>query len=221
MSFIGSPLYYFLCVAALAILVLLLIGCQIKTRRSPGKTPPPSPRPEPTARKPRYAAGDNMDRINRNAHVVNFEKRRSDAPAIIGSTIIGLLIFLAIPQIINTVNQEKNSTSNTVIAAAPAPTQPVSTGTVELHIISAEFSSDLTKLFVTYEYINNSSLDIHSITPTVNILNAEGEVIQSKEAEIIENILQGESREVITSMELDTTTIKNASKVTVTSSYEK
>ena len=86
-------------------------------------------------------------------------------------------------------------------------------------MISAEFNSDLTKLFVTYEYINNSGLDVHSITPTVNILNADGEVIQSKEAETIENILQGESQEVITSMELDTTTIKNATKVTVTSTY--
>ncbi len=219
MSFIGSPLYYYICAAALAILVLLLIGCQVKTKRSPRKAPPPPPRPEQATQRPRYAAGDDMDRINRNAYTVDFEKKHSDAPAIIGSAIIGLLILLTVPQIINTVKQEMNNTSNTVTASAPAPIQPIPIGTVELHMISAEFNSDLTKLFVTYEYINNSGLDVHSITPTVNILNADGEVIQSKEAETIENILQGESQEVITSMELDTTTIKNATKVTVTSTY--
>ena len=149
MSFIGSPLYYYICAAALAILVLLLIGCQVKTKRSPRKAPPPPPRPEQATQRPRYAAGDDMDRINRNAYTVDFEKKHSDAPAIIGSAIIGLLILLTVPQIINTVKQEMNNTSNTVTASAPAPIQPIPIGTVELHMISAEFNSDLTKLPLT------------------------------------------------------------------------
>lgn len=51
MSFIGSDAYYTICAAALAILVLLLIGCQVKARRPPQKTPPHPNKQRTTAQK--------------------------------------------------------------------------------------------------------------------------------------------------------------------------
>lgn len=217
MDFIGSDAYYTICATALAVLVVLLIGCQVKTRRPPRKTPPPPPGPEPTAQKPRYAAGDNMDRINRNAHTVVFGKKHSDAPAIIGSAIIGLLIFLAIPQIINTVNQETNSTSNTVTTSAPTQTTP--TEPIEMEIVSTELNEDHTKLFVTYRYINNSARNFKLITPTIYLQNADEETIQTMVASAIDLVAQGETKEITSVIEIEPENMGKIANVRIHTSY--
>lgn len=89
MSFIGSSLYYFLCGAAFASLVIWLILLQKKPEK---KTPPPPPKPQPT--KPRYAAGSDMDRINRNARTVDFKEKTSWDPSTLIGFLAGLSIFL-------------------------------------------------------------------------------------------------------------------------------
>lgn len=219
MGFIRSPIYYFLCAVALGILVILLIRCQIKAKRPSQKVSPTPPKPV-TTQKPRYAAGDDMDRINRNAYTVKFNHKHSKAPAITGISLFCLIIILTIFQLPNQKNQEITHYPNTTVPSTLVPVQSIPSGEIELHIISTEFSRDLTKIFVTYEYVNNSEIDIYSIVPTVNILNTYGEVMQSEKAETIEKILRGERKEIITSMELNTNVIQDISKVTITSTYE-
>lgn len=81
--------------AALALAVVLSIGNKVKAKKAARKAPPPPPHDqEPTAHKPRYAAGDDMDRINRKAYTVEIENKRSDAPSIIIAIIIGLLLVI-------------------------------------------------------------------------------------------------------------------------------
>ena len=162
MGFIGSDAYYTLCAAVLAVLVLLLIGCQVKARRPPRKRPSSPPpqyqtsqsftgmkfrlqyqieRPDgkivaseiftgaekniipclrmmnehivsqiklyekfsekesektgPKPNKPRYAAGSDMDKINRNARMVDLEQESSRNPyRLIGIVIIIIFILL-------------------------------------------------------------------------------------------------------------------------------
>lgn len=91
MDFIGSPLYYFLCGAAFSALVIWLILLQKKPKK---KTPPPPPRPTPS--KPRYAAGSDMDRINRNARTIDLEHKPPWDPSPLVGIIIGFLIFLVL-----------------------------------------------------------------------------------------------------------------------------
>lgn len=89
MDFIGSPIYYFICGAAFATLVIWLILLQKKPEK---KTPPPPPPSRPRPSKPRYAAGSDMDRINRNAHTIDFKEKAPWDP----STLIGFLVGASI-----------------------------------------------------------------------------------------------------------------------------
>lgn len=161
MDFIGSDAYYTLCAVALAVLILLLIGCQVKARRPPRKRPssPPSQhqpsqsltgmkfrlqyqierpdgkivasqiftgaeksiipclrmmnehidsqiklyeklyekeseKPESEPSKPRYAAGSDMDKINRNARIIDLDEKPPNDPSILFAAIIGFIIFV-------------------------------------------------------------------------------------------------------------------------------
>lgn len=101
MDFIGSPIYYFLCGAAFAALVIWLILLQKKPEK---KTPPPPPPPRPQPTKPRYAAGSDMDRINRNARAVDLKEKQPWDPStlvgfLVGASIFFFLVFV-VPKII-------------------------------------------------------------------------------------------------------------------------
>lgn len=89
MDFIGSPIYYFICGAAFAALVIWLILLQKKPEK---KTPPPPPPSRPRPSKPRYAAGSDMDRISRNARTIDFKEKTPWDP----STLIGFLVGASI-----------------------------------------------------------------------------------------------------------------------------
>ncbi len=91
MDFIGSPLYYFLCGAAFASLVISLILLQKKPQK---KAPPPPPPPGPQPTKPRYAAGSDMDRINRNARAVDLKEKQPWDPSTLVGFLVGALIFI-------------------------------------------------------------------------------------------------------------------------------
>jgi len=201
--------------AALALAVVLSIGNRVKARKAARKVPPPPPRDqEPTAHKPRYAAGDDMDRINRNAYTVEIENKRSDAPTIIIAIIFGLLLVVG-PKIIKSFRQQTNASSEPVTASVPA-----SVGKIELQIVSSDFSSDRSKIFVTYRYINNSTRDIRSLVPTINLLDTEGNTIQTMTADTIDEIAQGETREIISSVEIELENSEKISCVTIHTSYE-
>lgn len=97
MDFIGSPIYYFVCGAAFATLVIWLILLQKKPEK---KTPPPPPPSRPRPSKPRYAAGSDMDRINRNAHTIDFKEKAPWDPStligfLVGASIFFFLVFVA------------------------------------------------------------------------------------------------------------------------------
>lgn len=94
MSFIGSPLYYILCGAALASLIIWLILLQKKPEK---KTPPPPQPSKPKPTKPRYAAGSDIDKINRNARTVDFQnKPPKDSSMLIAFTAGALIFFILV-----------------------------------------------------------------------------------------------------------------------------
>jgi len=204
--------------AALALAIVLSIGNKVKARKAARKTPSPPPRDEESvAHKPRYAAGGDMDRINRSAYMVELENKRSDAPAIIGSIIIGLLILVTAPKIISAFHQQMTSPSGSITASAPTPSTPI--GTIELEMVSADFSGDLSKVFVTYRYINNSAQDAHSLVPTINLLDAEGNTVQTMTADMIDQIASGETKEIISAVEIEPANLGKISHITVHTSY--
>ncbi len=210
MGFIGSYLYYGICAVGLVILVIALMEHLDKDKRPPKNTPPP-PYQEPVSQRPRYAAGDDMDRINRNARSVEFGGRRSGAPTIIGIIIVGLLLLTMVPKL------KSGATPGAIPATAPAQLAPA--GTVDMKVISADFSGDLSKLFVTYRYTNNSDRDVRSLVPTINLLDAEGNTIQTMEADTVDRIAKGETKEIISSIDIQPDNLGKISQVEIHTSY--
>lgn len=89
MGFIGSTGYYVLCVIALVILVSVLIILQTKPKPHPKNTKT-NYQPPPSEHIPKYAAGDDMDQINRKAYALWSEKKSSakEIPIIILGTLV-------------------------------------------------------------------------------------------------------------------------------------
>ncbi len=219
MSFIGSDIYYSICTIALVLLLILLMELLDKNKRTPKKAPPPRyQEPKPTARQPRYAAGDDMDRINRNAYCVEFEDKHSNAPAIIGITIIGLLLLATLPKLSNESQQQTSTPPKSITAAAPAQLEPA--GTIDMKLVSADLSDDLSKIFVTYRYTNNSDWDCHSLVPTINLLDAESNTIQTTIADTIDQIASGETKEIISAVEIQPGNFEKIKQITINTSYK-
>lgn len=76
MGFMGSTGYYVLCIVALVILVSALVILQTKPKPHSKNTEADNQQP-PSKHIPKYAAGDDMDQINRKAYALWSEKKSS------------------------------------------------------------------------------------------------------------------------------------------------
>lgn len=216
MDFIGSNAYYILCGIALIILILALIALHSANHRTHKSTSQPQPSTE--SHTPKYAAGDEMDRINRSAYIYTGKKKH---PAI--SILLGILILLAIilyPKSKTTIIQpspEKQlptpSMTNSIkthIEASPTDTQGKEP-TIEIK--STDYSQDLSKIFITLDIANQNDINFYSLTITLKLKDENDNDLQSEAMEKIDTLKPGEEKEITTAIAIEPENLGKIRKV--------
>lgn len=224
MGFIGSTGYYVLCVIALVILVSVLIILQTKPKPHPKNTKT-NYQPPPSEHIPKYAAGDDMDQINRKAYALWSEKKSSakEIPIII----LGILVLCGI--LLSEFNKTKTTPQSPL---SPAPSQPsasvtapepivIPAGKLQAELNSAEFNSDGSKIFVTYTYSNESNISFYSIVTTIELQDENDVILQSKIADTISSIRPTETKEITTSITINPENIGKVRRVELRTNYLK
>lgn len=224
MGFIGSTGYYVLCVIALVLLVSVLIILQTKPKPHPKNTKT-NYQPPPSEHIPKYAAGDDMDQINRKAYALWSEKKSSakEIPIII----LGTLVLCGI--LLSEFNKTKTTPQSPL---SPAPSQPsasvtapepivIPAGKLQAELNSAEFNSDGSKIFVTYTYSNESNTSFYSIVTTIELQDENDVILQSKIADTISSIRPTETKEITTSITISPENIGKVRRVELRTNYLK
>lgn len=224
MGFIGSTGYYVLCIVALVILVSALVILQTKPKSHPKNTKTDNQQPT-SEHIPKYAAGDDMDQINRKAYALWSEKKPPLIPIPLAIFIIFLLIFIA-PL------SKRDKTTPPQPTLSPTPAQPstsvtapepiiIPTGKLQAELNSAEFNSDGSKIFVTYTYLNESNTSFYSIVTTIDLQDEDDVVLQSKIADTIGSIKPTETKEITTSITIDPENIGKVRRIELHTNYLK
>jgi len=177
---------------------------------------------------PKYAAGDDMDRINRNAYALWSEKTFSfkELPIIF----VGILVLIGV--FMSELHQAKPVTPPTAPSAPtrPSPVQPTIPATVpapteteklQAEINSADFSTDYSKVYVTYTYSNNTNSSFYSIVTTINLEDENGTVLQSKIADTIDVINAKDSKEITVSLTIEPENIGKVKRVKIYPTYQR
>jgi len=221
MGFIGSTEYYVLCIAALVFLIILLIALQVKPKQKPRKTEPRHQQADADYI-PKYAAGDDMDQINRNAYALWSEKKfhYKELPIIF----IGILVLIGV--FMSDLHQNEPVTPLTPTPPSPVqPTIPVTvpapTGQLQAELNSADFNNDLSKIFVTYTYTNDTNSSFYSIITTIDLEDENNAVIQSKTADTVESVKANESKEITVSVTINPENIGKVKRVTIHTTYQR
>lgn len=223
MGFIGSTSYYVLCIVALVILVSALIILQTKPKHHQKNTET-SCQPPPSEHIPKYAAGDDMDQINRKAYALWSEKKPPLIPIPLAIVVVFVLVFIAPLS-----KQDKTTTPQRSLS--PAPTQPstsvtapepvmIPTGTLELELNSADFNDDRSKIFVTYTYSNEANTSFYSVITTIELQDENDIILQSKIADTIDSIKPTETKEITTSITIDPENMGKIRRVEVHTKYQ-
>lgn len=223
MGFIGSTGYYVLCVLALVILVSVLVILQAKPKPHPKNTETNNQQPT-SEHIPKYAAGDDMDQINRKAYALWSEKKPPLIPIPLAIFVVFLLVFIA--------PLSKRDKTATQPSLSPAPSQPsasvtapepiiIPAGKLQAELNSAEFNSNGSKIFVTYTYSNESNTSFYSIVTTIELQDENDAVLQSKIADTIDNIKPTETKEITTSITIDPENIGKVRRVELRTNYLK
>lgn len=224
MGFMGSTGYYVLCIVALIILASALVILQTKPKHHPKNTKTDYQQPL-SEHIPKYAAGDDMDQINRKAYALWSEKKSStkEVPIII----IGTLVLCGI--LLSEFNKTKTTPQSPL---SPAPTQPstsvttsepimIPDGKLQAELNSAEFNSDRTKIFITYTYSNESNTSFYSVVTTIDLQDENDVVLQSKIADTIDSIIPTETKEITTSITIDPENIGKIRRVEIHTKYQR
>jgi len=221
MGFIGSTAYYVLCASILVSLIILLIALQIKPKQKPRKT---EPRHQQASADyiPKYAAGDDMDRINRKASTLGTEKKPSLIPIPLAIIIIFAVLFLA-PL------SNRNRTIPTQTTPPPSPTHPsipvtvpvpTETGKLQIELNSADFSNDHSKIFVTYTYTNDTNSNFYSIITTIDLEDENDTVIQRKTADTVDVVNANDSKEITVPVIIEPENIGKVKRVMIHTTYQ-
>lgn len=224
MGFIGSTSYYVLCIVALVILVSALVILQTKPKPHPKNTKTDYQQP-PSEHIPKYAAGDDMDQINRKAYALWSEKKPPLIPIPLAILLIFVVIFIApLSNRSKTVTQQPSH--------SPAPAQPATSvtapesiiipaGKLQAELNSAEFNNDGSKIFVTYTYSNESNTSFYSIVTTIELQDENDVVLQSKIADTIDSIRPTETKEITTSVSINPENIGKVRRVEIHTNYQR
>lgn len=226
MDFIGSTGYYVLCIVALVILVSILIILQVKpSTKSQPKDTTTNHQQTSSEHIPKYAAGDEMDQINRKAYALWSEKKPPLIPIPLAIVVVFVLIFIAPLS-----KRDKIATSQPNLS--PTPVQPstsvtasesiiIPTGKLQVELNSAEFNSDRSKIFVTYTYSNESNTGFYSIVTTIDLEDESDIVIQSKITDTIDSIKPTEIREITIPITIEPENIGKVRRVEIHTNYQR
>ncbi len=195
MNFIGSGAYYILCAIALAVLIFLLIRSYKR-----GNTPKRSSSPPPEGKHiPKYAAGGEMDRINRNSYIAPPEKRSNIAALLI---ILLIVAAIAIPTWRNRANMRPTmfpSASSTSVLTPASYTGKQ----LKMEITSLDWSYDQTKIFVTCAYSNETDIHFYAVTTRLDLQDENDSIVQSETTDVIEDIGPNEKKEITTAVTIN------------------
>lgn len=224
MGFIGSTGYYVLCIVTLVILASVLIILQTKPKSHSKNTDANNQQP-PSEHIPKYAAGDDMDQINRKAYALWSEKKSSakEIPIIILGTLVLCGILLSEFNKTKTTPQSPLSPTPSQPSASVTAPEPIAipTGKLQAELNSAEFNSDGSKIFVTYTYLNESNTSFYSIVTTIDLQDEDDVVLQSKIADTIGSIKPTETKEITTSITIDPENIGKVRRIELHTNYLK
>lgn len=224
MGFIGSTGYYVLCIVALIILVSALVILQAKPKHHT-KSTETNHQQHPSEHIPKYAAGGDMDQINRKAYALWSEKKPPLIPIPLAILLIFVVIFIApLSNRSKTVTQQPSH--------SPAPAQPstsvtapesiiIPAGKLQAELNSAEFNNDYSKIFVTYTYSNESNTSFYSVITTIDLQDENDTVLQSKIADTIDSIEPTETKEITTSITIDPENIGKIRRVEIHTNYQR
>lgn len=226
MGFIGSTGYYVLCIVALIILVSALVILQVKPKSTPlPKNKATNNQPPANEHIPKYAAGDDMDQINRKAYALWSEKKPSLIPIPLAIFVVFVLVFIA------PLSKRDNPTTPQP-NLSPAPAQPststtapesitIPTGKLQVELNSAEFNNDYSKIFVTYTYSNESNTRFYSIVTTIDLEDEDNVVIQSKIADTIDSVKPTEVKEITIPITIEPENIGKVRRVEIHTNYQR
>lgn len=224
MGFIGSTGYYVLCIVALVILVSILVILQAKPKHHT-KSAETNHRQQLSEHIPKYAAGDDMDQINRKAYALWSEKKPPLIPIPLVVLLISAVIFI-------TPLSSRSKTVTQQPGLSPAPSQPstsitapepivIPAGKLQAELNSAEFNSDRSKIFITYTYSNESNTSFYSVVTTIDLQDENDVVLQSKIADTIDSIIPTETKEITTSITIDPENIGKIRRVEIHTKYQR
>lgn len=225
MNFVGSTLYYALCIIALIVLIAALIRIQIRAARQKKERDIPIYKDVPHI--PRYAAGDDMDQINRKATTIHNYNRYTLSEILSISASILILTLVAIAKIFG--DGETRSLPHSTAPSLPSqpvidnvtPTPPPIAGKLETALISAEFNSDNSKIFVTYSYKNQSNQNFYSINSTIQLVEETGVIVLSQKTDTVEKLTTDEEKEYIIAIEIDPSIAYSISQVKIETTYSR
>lgn len=193
MDFVGSNLYYILCATALIILIIVLIVSNLNKRSPAPKKANISPFPEKHT--PKYAAGDEMDRINKSYYTQPHKRKFSSIPGIV-FLIVAVVALFAYRTKINSKILHPNSPSNTAFTSSSADNE------LELQLKS-DYSSDRSKIYVTCTYNNQGIRSFFSLRTRIDLLGENDHTLQSVTTDEINRIGPKEIKEITTAIEIE------------------
>lgn len=221
MDFIGSTSYYVLCIIALVILVSALIILQVKPKsKARSKNTMTSYQQSTSEHIPKYAAGDDMDQINKQTYALWSEKKAPLIPIPFVAVILFAVIFIA-PLSKHSKTETPQSNLSSIPTQSPPITEPnpAPTGELMSDFISAEYNSDRTKLFATYSYTNKFTINIYSIVATIELKDEDNNTIQTKVADAIESLKPDETKEITTSVTIEPNNLNKIKNVTIHTTF--
>ena len=158
-------------------------------------------------RKPRYAAGSDIDSIYTGREVPEggFPKKK-DRSMLIAIIAALILYFWISPQIQSATKQNAQPTETTtndsaIQTSAPRTLQKIVTGEVDKDITSAFYSEDRSKLSVEAYVANNKSKSIYDIVVTFTVTDNAENVLAEKVIDTPAELASGETGDYTTIIE--------------------
>lgn len=158
-------------------------------------------------RKPRYAAGSDIDSIYTGREVPEGGfKQKKDRSMLIAIIAALILYFGILPQIQSATKQDAQPTEATtndsaIQTSAPRTLQKIVTGEVDKDITSAFYSEDRSKLSVEAYVANNKSKSIYDIVVTFTVTDNAENVLAEKVIDTPAELESGETGDYTTIIE--------------------
>lgn len=197
-SVLARPLYYLTLCALLVVLIAALIALRVRRRKKEEE----KRRQNDGRHIPKYAAGDEMDRIPRRSYY----QRNSGRPplALVALVICGTL---AVCSYVKYPTETKDFIRNTLAYQPNAPRirfEPLAGNLQDVEWrTTVTFSSDYRQLFFTTVFVNRGDATRYNIASTYQLMDKNENVAQTKDGDTIPSLSPGQSVEKTTSIQLE------------------